>query len=297
MEIGTQITQIDELERICASLKQAKIRYIELGPEILPSLPPAKITRLSRFLKSQGITVYSVHAPFGEEADLSAPDKDKRRRAVVSHKKIIKRIKEFGCGILVIHPGEEAEEERLSSRFGLFSNNLGEILPLAEENKITLALENMPPGFVGSSSRELRHIIEGFNSSHLRICFDTGHSYLQKSLRSDFDTLKPYILTFHIHDNDGLRDLHLQPPYGTIPWKNFILWVKYLSFPHPLIMECFPWGKVEFEWVKKEIELLFQGKIIQATSSPPGYIRCPACGHFFFEQEGEPVCYCSFKKS
>jgi len=34
--------------------------------------------------------------------------------------------------------------------------------------------------------------------------------------------LKEHIFNFHIHDNDGTRDMHLQPPYGSIDWEEFI---------------------------------------------------------------------------
>jgi len=277
-------------------LSRVDIRYVELGPDILPSLSPKDTASLSQLLKDRGITVYSVHAPYGEKADLSSCEENKREKAISSHKEIIRKMQEFECKILVIHPGEKTEKKKAQSRLSIFYKSLEEILPLALESKITLAIENMPPGFVGSSAEELRHTIEEFSSPHLRVCFDTGHSHIGGALENDFDTLQHLIITFHIHDNDGLRDLHLQPPYGTIPWKDFVVQMKHSSFSNPIIMECFPWGRVEFEWAKKEIELLFQGKLIQSTSVPSGYVRCPSCGHFFFEEEGKPICYCSFKK-
>lgn len=295
MQIGTQVPEVGSWEEVFSSLSRANIHHIELGPEILPSFSLPEAAELSHLLKNQGIMVYSVHAPFGDEANLSIPEEYKRKKAVVSHREVIEKMQVFESSILVVHPGEKAKKGKIHHRVDLFCRSLKELLPCAEENKTTLALENMPPGFVGSSAQELKYIIEDFNSPYLGVCFDTGHSYIGGKLQHDFELLQPYIVTFHIHDNDGLRDLHLQPPYGAIPWENFTRWVECLSFPHPLIMECFPWGRVEFEWVKKEVELLFQGKIIQNASSPPGYIRCPSCGHFLFEYEGKPHCYCSLK--
>jgi len=295
MQIGTHLPQQEKLEEFCSVLAEAEITYIELGPKLLPSLSRREATKFARFLKNQGITVFSVHAPYGDNADISCLEENKRKKALSSHKKIIQKMELFEKSILVIHPGEKVEKEKANQRLHLLRCSLEELLYATQENKIRLALENMPPGFVGDCAKELRQIIKEFNYPNLGICFDTGHSHIGGKLKEDFEILKNNIFTFHIHDNDGLRDLHLQPPYGTIPWENFTRWVEKLSFPHPLILECFPWGQVEFTWVKKEIELLFQGKIIENTCSPPGYVRCPCCGHFFFNQEGKAVCYCSFK--
>ncbi len=301
MEIGTQVPQMNNLEEFCISLSKIGIRYIELGPDVLPSLSSKKMKKLSRILKDQKIKVYSVHAPFGNKADLSLPEEKKRKKAIFIHKEIIDKMSFFGSNILVIHPGEEVKEKDIKNRLNLLCHSLNELLSYAESNKITLALENLPPGSVGDSAEELKGIICRFNSPYLKICFDTGHSHMGGKLKEDFEIIQHQIVTFHIHDNDGVRDLHLQPPYGTIPWKDFINWVKCLSFQNPLIMECFPWGNTEFKWVKKEIELLFEGKVIKDVSSvgktiSSGYIRCPVCGHFFFEEKGRPICYCNRNK-
>ncbi|MBE0479300.1 sugar phosphate isomerase/epimerase [Candidatus Aerophobetes bacterium] len=297
MEIGTQIIQKNNLEKLCLSLSQINIRYIELGPEVLASLSLEQVTKLSRLFRKQGIRVYSVHAPYGDKADLCALEERKRKKAIVSHKKIMNMMREFNSSILVVHPGDKTEKENVHHRLNLLYNSLEELILCAKENKIILAVENMPPGFPGDSAQELKRMLEEINSPYVGICFDTGHSHIGGALREDFKTLQPYIVTFHIHDNDGVRDLHLQPPYGTIPWEGFVRELTSTSSQNPLIMECFPWGKVDFEWVKREIELLFGGKLIKNVLSPHGYIRCPSCGHFFFEDNGNTVCYCSFKGS
>lgn len=297
MQIGTQVPEpdIEKVKKFCVNLHKINIHHIELGPEISSTFSFKQATSLSRFLAEHGIKVYSVHAPFGEEADLSCPREEKRKKAIISHKQTIEKMQDSESPILVVHPGEKVEEKNLECRIHLFHKSLEELLFFAEKNNVILALENMVPGFVGGSSRQLRQTIKQFDSPYLGICFDTGHSYIGGMLKQDFDSLKNWIVTFHVHDNDGLRDLHLQPPYGTIPWQGFISWVENLAFQHPLILESFPWGKVEFEWVKKEIELLFEGKIYQ-NPSLPGPIRCASCGHFLFKENEEPVCYCSTKK-
>ena len=47
------------------------------------------------------------------------------------------------------------------------------------------------------------------------------------------EVLKDLIITFHLADNDGTRDMHLQPPYGTIPWDDFLSVFRTMDFPCP----------------------------------------------------------------
>lgn len=297
MEIGTQIPHRHNFDKLCFSLREANMKHVELGPELATSLSLKEAVHLTQLLEKQGISVYSIHAPYGEKADLSAEDEKKRKKSIESHKKLIKNMPELQSSILVIHPGDKTDTEKIDLRTKLFCKSLEELLIFASEHKIKLALENMPPGFVGNNAQELKNILEKMNSSQIGICFDTGHAHIGGRFNEDFKTLQPYIVTFHVHDNDGLRDLHLQPPYGTILWDSFVEELQNMSFQNPVIMECFPWGKIEFEWAKREIEFLFNGKLIKNTSSPAGYIRCASCGHFLFEENGKSVCYCSFQGS
>lgn len=297
MQIGTQIPEKENFEELCCILSRINIRDIELGPDILPSFSPRKVGKLSEFLRDERMKVYSVHAPFGNKFDLSLPEEMKRKKAILANQKVIDKMNIVGGKILVIHPGERLEGKDIENRLYLTRKSIAELLSCAEDNGIVLALENMPPGFVGNKAENLKELIQEFNSPFLKVCLDTGHSHIGGTLNADFDTLREHIVTFHIHDNDGRRDLHLQPPYGSIAWEDFIRRINRLSFFNPLIMESFPWGNTDFAWVHKEINLLFQGKLLEASCPDKGisagHIRCPVCKHFFFEEEGNVVCYCS----
>ena len=52
-----------------------------------------------------------------------------------------------------------------------------------------------------------------------------------------FETLKPFIRSTHVHDNDQQRDEHLWPGSGTIDWKETLALLR--SAPHvpPLLLE------------------------------------------------------------
>jgi len=296
MEIATRVPQIPQLTQFCESLAEIGFRYLELGNGILSNYSKAEIEKLSHVLNRNKMEIFSVHAPFLPTIDLSSVDNAQRNKTLYFHQKVIDKMQVFGTSILVIHPGGELQGKDIKTRLDMFRRSLEYLLPRVQKDNITLAIENLPPGHVGNKAEDLRDIIKEFQSNHLGICFDTGHAHVGGRLKECFDKLREFIVTFHIHDNEGSEDMHLQPPYGSIQWEQFISWVRAMSFPNPLVMECYPWGMVEYKWAKTEIELLFEGKMIRAHCFPSGYVRCPVCGRFFFEYRKKAVCYCSFKR-
>ncbi|NLS78753.1 MAG: sugar phosphate isomerase/epimerase [Chloroflexi bacterium] len=114
---------------------------------------------------------------------------------------------------------------------GLKQRNLdwfGALLPTADRAGVGLALENINEGYAESrgmrrlycaGTAELIDLVDGFRSSRVGICWDTGHAHIQRldqgaAIRALGDRLK----AVHIQDNDGRSDQHLLPYTGTIQW-------------------------------------------------------------------------------
>ena len=103
----------------------------------------------------------------------------------------------------------------------------------AERHGVYLALENsVYPEYV-------RFLLDHIDSSHVDFCLDSGHenafSHGENYLLSYADRL----LAMHIHDNDGIHDLHGIPFTGTVDWNAA---VRELSraplFSRMLTLEC-----------------------------------------------------------
>jgi len=293
MEIGAYVPNKDDLTQWLDLLKEGGINFVELDAWILPERDEKEVEKLSSDFKERKIKVYSVHAPFGGENDLSIPDKKKREKMHSSVVKVMEKGKILGIEVIVIHPGGVMKKKEIKERLKIFHQSIEKILPLAENYRIKIAVENMPPGHPGTEAEELKEIVKRFNSPYLGVCFDTGHSHIVNNVKDDFEILKEHIFNFHIHDNDGTRDMHLQPPYGSIDWQEFYSLVKNSSYQGPLNLECYPWRGAEPGWAKKEVEWAFEGKMLKVNSPRPSYLRCIKCGHFVFIDKGKPVCYCN----
>ena len=165
------------------------------------------------------------------------------------------------CPYIVVHGfklarnlgSEQAEWERTEQFLDMLA-------PMAKEMGITVCIENLYDNVGG-------HLIEGpccdakkaveridrFNDRYhaevVGFCFDTGHANL---VGLDFETflvtLGDRLKVLHIHDNDGVRDLH-QIPFtftktrenkASTDWEGFIRGLKAIRYNRVLSFETAP---------------------------------------------------------
>lgn len=140
------------------------------------------------------------------------------------------------------------------------------IAPMAKEMGITICIENLydsigghlvegPCCDVHKAVERIDSINEKYHAEVLGFCFDTGHANL---VGLDFEkfitTLGHRLKVLHIHDNDGIRDLHQIPFTFTAnrenkpstDWEGFIRGLcnirfnKVLSFETAPVLSTFP---------------------------------------------------------
>ncbi len=243
--------------------------------------------------RESGIALRSVHAPFGERENLSALDKGQRKEALDVHKRLLRNVSLAGVEMIVVHPGSSVEkDEDIPTMHSLIRESLSELVPVAQSEGVKIALENMLPKHPGADGREILGVVEDIGSEWLGVCFDTGHAHVNGDMRGTMEILKDKIITFHIHDNDGMKDMHLQPPYGTINWADFVDCLDTMDFGDPITIESAPWGSErDLKWMQKEVRTLLNGARNGEYSGTA--VHCTACGHRIFKGEEGWFCRCS----
>ena len=167
----------------------------------------------------------------------------------------------FGCPYIVIHGfklarflGSEEAEWQETAKF------IDSIAPLAKEMGITICVENLYDSIGGHlvegpccHAKKAAERIDGFNEKYgaevLGFCFDVGHANI---VGIDFEefigTLGSRLKVLHLHDNDGISDLH-QIPYtftrtrenlASTDWGGFFRGLGKIGFDGVLSFETAP---------------------------------------------------------
>lgn len=180
-------------------------------------------TPLKQAVEENNMQVFQMHMPYPNYVPGASDELNSYLRDVVAVKSM-EICRFLNCKYIVIHGlklatylgSEEAEWEK-TKEF------LEALAPLAKEYEITMCIENI---YIGVG----KHIIEGpccnakkaairidemnekFGAPVLGFCFDTGHANLVGIDFYDFiKTLGPRLKVLHVHDNDGVADLHQIP--------------------------------------------------------------------------------------
>jgi len=274
-------------------LQAEGVRAIEAGYHFFVTYPESVVDKNARLFEQAGIRIWSVHAPFGDSYDLSHLDEPTRRRAVEYHKYVLERTALANTSVLIIHPGANARGAKTDQMIPLLLNSLEELLPTAERVGVQLGLENMLPDHPGCDFEELRQVVERIGSKWLGVCFDTGHAHVAGGVKEGMEVLKRFIITFHLADNDGTRDTHLQPPYGTILWDEFLGIFRTMGFQDPIVVEARPWQGRRYRQLRDEVTALLEGKLlITSVAGMPGKVQCLRCGHLRFGTLQRSWCAC-----
>ena len=215
--------------------------------------------QLKEEIARAGLTFVDAHAPFGTFEDLNVPDPSLRSIMLDRLKLALRITAEFGVDSITVHAGNTVAEWKgytLQQLHDAMLSSLAELLPVAEELGITIAIENI--WFPNNTPEKLLDAVHHFRSPYLGICYDAGHANLMKCDRGFGDDcapaggwrdwaplqwddrilekLHPEITTCHLHDNAGQYDQHRIPGRGTIDWPHVAALLK--TAPRLKCIQC-----------------------------------------------------------
>lgn len=211
---------------------------------------PAFFGTLRYHSHNQKINLIETHAPYGQSYDLSCPDRGRFASLLDDHIKCMGYSVDCGSMTYTIHigawesviyqtPNDEIRPHVIAK--------LEKLVPAAEKLGIIIAVEN---SFERSNTPdEVLYYINYFKSPYLQCCYDAGHANIMspapgkttdqyseglkiawnnniEQYADALEKLSPYIVTCHLHDNDGYSDGHALPGRGTVNWQQIISGLK-----------------------------------------------------------------------
>lgn len=222
--------------------------------------------------KESGIRIHQMHMPYPIYVPTAKEETNRYMMEAVAPKSMeICRFLE--CRYIVVHGfkmakylGSEELEWQETEKF------LDSIAPLAKQYGITICIENLYDSVAGrivegpccdarKAARRIDAFNEKFGAEVLGFCFDVGHANLIGVDFEDFlETLGKRLKVLHIHDNDGISDLH-QIPFtftktrentSSTDWEGFTRGLKNIGFDGVLSFETGPVLSTFPEQLKEE---------------------------------------------
>lgn len=204
-----------------------------------------------------GIEISQMHGPF--PLSVAGRDEDMNPYVLMATEKCFAIADFLGCRYVVVHPmstqwsdGKDAERE-------LNLKIYRALMPAAKKYGVKICLENLFVNIKGrcfegacTDAAEAVWYIDKLNAEAgcdiFSFCLDIGHANLfARNLRTYINTLGPRLGILHIHDNDGIGDLHMLPysythNWGqdhTLDWNGFIAGLRDIGYRGNLCFETF----------------------------------------------------------
>ena len=204
----------------------------------------AHVKEIAQWFQANPVTLNSLHSPLFSDTDwgrdgtppvnLAVRDKKLCIDAMDAVKRAVEVAEVLPFRYLVQHLGNPGETFH-PAKFDAAMNAVEHLRAFAKPLGVTVLVENIP-----NEISEPERLIELIRTAHfddVGVCFDIGHAHIMNNAARDFEILKEYVRSTHIHDNGRDRDAHLWPGEGTIDWKEGMDLLR--SAPHvpPLLME------------------------------------------------------------
>ncbi|MCX6345758.1 MAG: sugar phosphate isomerase/epimerase [Armatimonadetes bacterium] len=198
-----------------------------------------EVESLMAELCASGIRVNSIHAPFGRKYDISSQCDEVHECGVDALIESIELANVTGAKIVVVH-ASDVVSDGVCKRMDRARGVLREMAVVAEETGVTIAVENLPPGYLGHTPEEIFKLIDGIKPGSVGVCFDSGHANMSGQFDEYARALLPHAIFIHLHDNDGNHDQHQFPGEGTIDWPLFAKLYNRLDCKARALLECAP---------------------------------------------------------
>lgn len=180
-----------------------------------------EIERFRADAAAAGLSVWSIHLPFGKGWDPSDTLEETRLRNVADVAAIIGMAGALKPHKLVMHAsyGIIADEVR-EAKFQAAVKSFNELAPAAAKIGAQLLVEDLPRTCLCNTSEEMHRFLAAVDPS-IGVCFDTNH-LLQETPQAFARSIGSAIESLHVSDYDMVDEKHWLMGRGVIEWEDLI---------------------------------------------------------------------------
>lgn len=211
-------------------------------PPHFPVGDDTAVDAVAGLLERNGVRAASVHSPLYPDVrsykkdrwySLSSEDEAHRAASVAATVRSAGLLSRHGGGVVVLHTSFPAEKW-YPHRWGAFLSSLDELCDALPGN-VRFAVENTP----GESTRTERilEIVDRYPAERVGVCLDLAHAHMAGSAVNQIRAAGSRLIHVHASDNQGVRDDHLVPGRGTVPWEPVVAALREVSFDGMFTLE------------------------------------------------------------
>ena len=205
-----------------------------------------RFTEWRKRAEARGLVFNQAHAPEGS----SFTDMDKTVKRFHEIRRAIRNASYLGVPIIVVHPVQHLPYCEAGVPEQLFEMNMkfyGALKPYCEEYGVRIALENMwqqPNGKIDHSTcsrpEEFVRYVDALSSEWFVACLDIGHAPLVGVDPCELIRAlgRNRLRALHVHDVDGIDDLHTLPYFSKIHWDSVCKALKEIGYEGDLTFEA-----------------------------------------------------------
>lgn len=239
------------------------------------------IKAAANLINKLGVEVYSFHAPFAQNIDITSLDKGQWEYSQNEILVAAEAAAMLGARYFVTHPGPEKvyapKPEELVSRMQNAARVLNMVSEKCQSLGIGFILENMLPHLFFGNVRDMLWLMGTIENINVGACMDTGHAYLSGDVYRVMYKLSSHLQVVHANDNLGQYDDHLPPGKGKLNWPRLLRELDETGFGGGIILELAGHNVTEVEAVLEDARrarsYLRQISKELTLSKPPTVVR------------------------
>ena len=182
-----------------------------------------EIEYIEKCLSNYGLKLLDLHASHGLEKSWSSDKEFERLSGVKLVQNRIEMTAQLGGEVVIVHVPNEPENIPVRK-------SLDQLEKISRAKGIRIAIENT------FNFETVEKLLAEYAPDFLGLCYDSGHGNITKGF-SRLEKLKDRLISVHLHDNDGTKDLHQLPFAGTLDWQKLARIMAESSYTKPVSME------------------------------------------------------------
>jgi arsenate reductase len=223
----------------------------------------AKRDDLRRICSEHGIAINSIHPP--ETLDLLDDLPEKREHSLAQLAQFIDSTMDLQAVTYPIHLWSHTQS--LNDIQGRIEEVTEALEHLCRTRNVQICLETLRSNVSAINNSDLLAIL---HDTTLALTLDTGHAQISGDLLETLDNSRHILGSLHLHENDGIDDLH-RPPNGThIPWPEFAQSLHRAEYYGPITYEVECDHGEEISTTLHSIVQHYQEHFVPLLSMPSG---------------------------